>query len=161
MLLFHLLNRLIDMKKIIFIATILTILAGCAVGPKYSLPETKKPEAYAQAAKADSIASDSVTNLKWWDVYKDSALVNLIDTAIIKNLDLKSALARVEEAKAILGFNQANMFPFFDYAGRARASDFGNIATGAGVAFPTNSFSVLGNVSWEIDLWGKDRKSVV
>lgn len=158
MLLFHLLNRLINMKKIIFIATILTILAGCAVGPKYSRPETKKPEAYAQAvASADSIASDSITNMKWWEVYKDSALVNLIDTAIINNLDLKTALARVEEAKAILGFNQANMFPFFDYAGRARASDFGNTATGAGVAFPTNSFSVLGNVSWEIDLWGKLR----
>lgn len=145
------------MKKIIFIATLI-ILAGCAVGPKYSRPETKKPDAYAQLmAKADSIASDSITNMKWWDVYKDSVLVDLIDTAIINNLDLKLALARVEEAKAILGFNQANMFPFFDYAGRARASDFGSTAAGAGVAFPTNSFSALGNVSWEIDLWGKLR----
>lgn len=156
--LFHLLNRPIDMKKIIFITSLLLILAGCALGPKYSRPDTKEPEGYAQAtAKADSIASDSITNMKWWDVYKDSVLVGLIDTAIINNLDLKTALARVDEAKAILGFNQANMFPFFDYSGRARASDFGATATGAGVAFPTNSFSVLGNVSWEIDLWGKLR----
>jgi multidrug efflux system outer membrane protein len=155
---FHHLNRLIDMKKIIFIGSVLIILAGCAVGPKYSRPETKKPEAYAQAAAtADSIARDSITNMKWWDVYKDSVLVALIDTAITNNLDLKVALARVEEAKAILGFNQANMFPFFDYSGKARASDFGNTATSAGVAFPSNSFSALGNVSWEIDLWGKLR----
>lgn len=142
------------MKKIIFIATLL-ILAGCAVGPKYSRPATKNPEKYTQAA--DSVATDSLTNMKWYDVYKDSVLVALIDTAIINNLDLKLALARVEEAKAILGFNQANMFPFFDYSGKARASDFGNTAAGAGVAFPGNSFSALGNVSWEIDLWGKLR----
>jgi multidrug efflux system outer membrane protein len=148
----------IDMKKIIFIASLLIILAGCAVGPKYSRPETKKPEAYAQAI-ADSLASDSITNMKWWDLYQDSVLIALIDSAIIHNLDLKVALARVEEAKAILGFNQANMFPFFDYSGRARASDFGGTATSAGVAFPGNSFSALGNVSWEIDLWGKLRHS--
>jgi outer membrane protein, multidrug efflux system len=153
---YHLLNMHIDMKKIIFIASLLIILAGCAVGPKYSRPETKKPEAYAQAI-ADSLAGDSITNMKWWDLYKDSVLIALIDSAIIHNLDLKVALARVEEAKAILGFNQANMFPFFDYSGRARASDFGGTATSAGVAFPGNSFSVMGNVSWEIDLWGKLR----
>lgn len=153
---YHLLNTHIDMKKIIFIASLLLILAGCAVGPKYSRPETKKPEAYTQA-KIDSIAGDSITNMKWWDVYKDSVLIALIDSAIIHNLDLKVALARVEEAKAILGFNQANMFPFFDYSGAARATNFGNTASSAGVAFPGNSFSVLGNVSWEIDLWGKLR----
>jgi multidrug efflux system outer membrane protein len=73
------------------------------------------------------------------------------------NLDLRIAAQRVEESKAILGFNKANMLPFIDYSARARASDFRQNSSDAGVTFPNNSFSLLGNVSWEIDLWGRLR----
>lgn len=140
------------MKKII-IGSLLVVLAGCAVGPKYSRPETKQAEAYTQVATK----SDSITNLKWWDVYQDTTLQKLIYLAIDSNLDLSIAISRVEEAKAILGYNQANMFPFFDYSARGRASDFGSSAEGAAIAFTPNSVSLLGNVSWEIDVWGKLR----
>ena len=152
MLQFHLLNQLIDMKRITIIFVLL-ILSGCVFGPKYSRPAIKKPEGYTQVATK----TDSITNMKWWDVYQDSVLQSLIKKSIDSNLDLMTAVSRVDEAKAILGFNQANMFPFFDYAGRARATDFGSTGTQAGIGFPTNSFSALGNVSWEIDLWGKLR----
>lgn len=141
------------MKKIVIIGTLLIILAGCAVGPKYSRPETKKPSAYAQAAQA----SDSITNIKWWDVYQDTVLQSLIKVALDSNLDLLTAVARVEESKAILGFNKANLAPFIDYSARGRASDFRDISSEAGVAFPTNSLGLMGNVSWEIDVWGKLR----
>jgi len=140
------------MKKIIFIGSIL-ILAGCAVGPKYSRPTTKKPEAYSQAVTK----TDSITNMKWWEVYQDTALQKLITLAIDSNFDLIIAIARVDEAKAILGYNQANMFPFLDYSAKGRASDFGSDASQSGVAFSQNSVALLGNVSWEIDLWGKLR----
>lgn len=141
------------MKNKLFIGIFVVVLAGCAVGPKYSRPETKKPEAYVQA----TTKSDSITNMKWWDVYQDSALHALIQIAIDSNLDLRTAIARVEEAKAILGYNKANMGPFFDYSAKARASDFRSTASQAGVAFPSNSFGLFGNVSWEIDVWGKLR----
>lgn len=140
------------MKKIIFIG-FLSVLAGCAVGPKYSRPTTKKPETYSQAATK----SDSITNMKWWEVYQDTALQKLITIAIDSNFDLSIAIARVDEAKAMLGYNQANMFPFLDYSARGRASDFGSDASQSGVAFSQNSVALLGNVSWEIDLWGKLR----
>lgn len=141
------------MKKIIVIGAVLFVLASCAVGPKYSRPNVKKPEAYTQAASK----SDSITNLKWWDVYKDTALQKLIYMAIDSNLDLSIAIARVDEAKAILGYNQANLFPFIDYTAKGRASDFRNSAEQAGVTFSQTSVATLGNVSWEIDLWGKLR----
>ena len=140
------------MKRIIFIG-FLWVLAGCAVGPKYSRPNTKKPEVYVQA----TTKSDSITNLKWWDVYQDTVLNKLITMAIDSNLDLSIAIARVDEAKAILGYNQANMFPFFDYKAGGRASDFRSASEQAGVMFSQNSANLLGNVSWEIDLWGKLR----
>lgn len=141
------------MKKIIFIGSFVLLLAGCAVGPKYSRPDAKKPEAYIQT----TVKTDSVTNLKWWEVYQDSALQSLIKVAVDSNLDLKTAVARVEESKAILGFNKANLWPSIEYSARARATDFRTISEGAGVAFPTNSYSALGNVYWEIDLWEKLR----
>lgn len=141
------------MKKILAIGSFVLILTGCAVGPKYTRPDLKKPAGYAQAASP----SDSITNLKWWDVYQDSALQKLIQVAIDSNLDLNTAIARVDEAKAILGYNQANLFPFLDYSARGRASDFRSTAEGAGVTFPQSSVALMGNVSWEIDLWGKLR----
>jgi multidrug efflux system outer membrane protein len=141
------------MKNKFITGFILVVLAGCAVGPKYSRPETTKPQAYTQAA----VKTDSITNLKWWDVYQDTVLQKLIRIAVDSNLDLRTAIARVDEAKAILGFNQANMFPFLDYTARGRASDFRSTSEQAGITFPQNSVGVLGNISWEIDVWGKLR----
>jgi multidrug efflux system outer membrane protein len=141
------------MKKIVA-AVLLSLLAGaCAVGPKYGRPQTARHDTWAQAPST----TDSITNLKWWEVYADTVLQNLIQVALDSNLDLLTAAARVEESKAILGYNKANLYPFVDYSGRARATDFRNQSEDAGVTFPTNSFSVLGNISWEIDLWGKLR----
>jgi outer membrane protein, multidrug efflux system len=141
------------MKKIVFISSIVLFVAGCAVGPKYSRPKTKNPQAYGQA----TFKTDSITNLKWWELYQDSILQSLIYLALDSNLNLMIAAERVEESKAILGFNKANMLPFIDYSARARATEFRETSTEAGVTFPNNSFSLLGNVSWEIDLWGRLR----
>jgi multidrug efflux system outer membrane protein len=140
------------MKRIIIIFSIL-VLAGCAVGPKYSRPETKAPASYTQ----EHVKSDSITNLKWWEVFQDSALIKLVHIALKENKYLLTAVSRVDEAKAILGYNKANLGPFLDYSVRARNTNFGATAEGATVAFPTNSYSTLGNVSWEIDIWGKLR----
>ncbi len=141
------------MKKIIFIGITLSVLAGCAVGPKYSRPETKAPTSYAQ----EHTKSDSITSLKWWEVFQDSALQKLIHISLKENKDLLTAISRVEESKAVLGYNKANLGPFLDYSARARNTNFGSTAEGATVAFPTNSYSLLGNISWEIDIWGRLR----
>jgi multidrug efflux system outer membrane protein len=141
------------MNKIFFISSIVIFVAGCAVGPKYKRPQTKDPNVYTQA----TLRSDSITNLKWWEVYQDTILQSLIYQALDSNLDLRIAAERVEESKAILGFNKANLLPFIDYSARARASDFRVNSSEAGVTFPNNSLALLGNVSWEIDLWGRLR----
>ncbi|MFN9329612.1 MAG: efflux transporter outer membrane subunit [Cyclobacteriaceae bacterium] len=141
------------MKSVLLGIGVLVMVASCMVGPKYSRPTTLQPEKYVQAPTS----SDSITNLKWWDVYQDTTLQRLIRGAIEANYDLKIAIARVDEAKAILGFNQANLFPFLDYRAQGRASEFRSSASQAGVGFPGNSVSLLGNVSWEIDIWGRLR----
>ncbi|GAA0879024.1 efflux transporter outer membrane subunit [Algoriphagus jejuensis] len=144
------------MKNLIIPIFIVLVLAGCAVGPKYSRPETvetKTPEVYFQPVENP----DSITNLAWWDVYQDTVLRSLIQNAVDSNLNLLTAMARVEEAQAILGYNKANMGPSIGYGASARASEYRERAQEAGVGFNTNSYSVLGNISWEIDIWGKLR----
>ena len=68
-----------------------------------------------------------------------------------------TAVYRVEEAKAILGYNKANLYPFLDYSAMGRTTEFRNYSEQAGVTFSPNMVGLLGNVSWEIDLWGKLR----
>ena len=141
------------MKKILLIAFILLGLSRCVVGPKYKRPETKQNKTYAQA----TTSTESITQLKWWDIYHDEALQSLIRMAVDSNRDILTAIARVEESRAVLGFNRANMFPFLDFSVRGRSSEFRRAAEEAEVAFLQNSLSLLGNVSWEIDVWGRLR----
>lgn len=144
------------MKNLIIPIVSLLVLAGCAVGPKYSRPETvetRTPEGYFQGTDN----TDSITNLVWWEVYQDTVLQSLIQYAVDSNLNLLTAMARVEEAQAILGYNKANMGPAIGYGGSARFSDYRERAEQAGVGFSSDSYSVLGNISWEIDIWGKLR----
>ena len=137
------------MKRIIIILFSIIVLNGCMVGPKYSRPTaTKAPASYTQ----EQTKSDSITRLKWWEVFQDSALNQLIRISLKENKDLLTAISHVEESKAILGYNKANLNPFLDYSIRARNTNFGTTAEGTTVAFPTNSYSALGNVSWEIDI---------
>lgn len=143
------------MKNLALIILLGLVLVGCKVGPKYEKPEMQQPPKYTQAATS----TDSITNLAWWEVYQDETLKGLIQTALDSNLNLLQAAARVEEAKATLGFNKANLYPMLNYNALGRAANFRDFAQDAGVAFSPNMLAVLGNVSWEIDFWGKLRRA--
>lgn len=143
------------MKNLALIILLGLALVGCKVGPKYEKPEMQQPPKYTQAATS----TDSITNLAWWEVYQDETLKGLIQTALDSNLNLLQAAARVEEAKATLGFNKANLYPMLNYNALGRTADFGSSSEGAGLAFSQNMLGLLGNVSWEIDFWGKLRRA--
>lgn len=143
------------MKNLALIILLSLALVGCKVGPKYEKPEMQQPPKYTQAATS----TDSITNLAWWEVYQDETLKGLIQTALDSNLNLLQAAARVEEAKATLGFNKANLYPMLNYSAIGRTADFGSSSEGAGLAFSQNMLGLLGNVSWEIDFWGKLRRA--
>lgn len=140
------------MKKTITCICVL-IAAGCAVGPKYSRPDTKAPQAYMQSASK----TDSITSMKWWELFQDTVLQGLVKISLQNNRDLLTAMSRVDQSRAVLGYNKANLGPSLDYNFRARATDFGQTGKDATVAFPTNSFAALGVLNWEIDIWGRLR----
>src|SRR2546423_1346366 len=139
------------------IAFVVIISTGCSVGPNYKRPAITPPESF--RGVLGPVATNSLAELPWWEVFKDDALQTLIRTALTNNYDLRIAISRVEQARAIAAQNRAEFFPQLDYqasAGRRRSWRSGvPFANGGRTA---NSFVGAGNVSWEIDIWGRIRR---
>ena len=96
---------------------ILLGLAGCMVGPDFQKPVVDTPQHYLY----DSLAADTVLNLEWWNLFRDSTLKALIDTALLRNPDVLIAASRTEEARAVVGYTKADMYPFFPIPAMAAA----------------------------------------
>jgi multidrug efflux system outer membrane protein len=137
------------------IATFTTVLllSACAMGPDYERPEVPVPAEFDEQV----MPGLSIANLKWWELFHDEDLTVLVETALADNNELAIAIARIEEARAALGFVRADQFPNLDAgAGAGR----GNTATGVGVPGNINdAFILSANLSFELDLWGKLRRS--
>jgi len=134
---------------------LLTLVAGCAVGPNYKRPPINSPEAFRGET---NISTNSLANLPWWQVFHDDTLQNLIQTALTNNYDLRIAVTRVEQARAIAAQARAGFFPQINYA--ASAAKGQNVA--GNTPSPTGTsgtvFAADANASWEIDLWGRIRR---
>ncbi len=135
----------------------LAILGGCAVGPNYKRPAVQAPENFRFTG---SQTTNSLGDLPWWQVFKDPILLNLIGTALTNNYDLKQAVARVEQARNQAAAANAAFFPQAGYGGdigRGRNALYNSPATLNG-ATETSALLNL-NATWEIDLWGRIRRS--
>jgi multidrug efflux system outer membrane protein len=134
----------------------LLALVGCAVGPDYKRPPVNAPEAFRGESE---ISTNSFADLPWWQVFKDDTLQILIRTALTNNYDLRIAVTRAEQARAMAAEARAGFFPQVDYAATAAR---GQNVGGGNIPSPTgtigNVFAADVNVSWEIDLWGRIRR---
>jgi outer membrane protein, multidrug efflux system len=142
-------------RQLFCLALLLGWMAGCAVGPNYKRPAITAPEQTRGAAGAAQAAS--LADSGWWDVFHDDALRGLIDEALQKSYDVRVALARVEEARANAGIARSEFFPQATYQAqwsRSRESDI--LAPGVGTV---SLHDVNLGASWEIDLWGRIRRS--
>lgn len=130
-------------------------LAGCAVGPNYQRPPTAAPETFRGESEA---ATNGFANLPWWQVFHDDALQQLVRLALTNNYDLRIAVTRVEQARALAAQARSQFFPQLNYgafAGRGKnVSDNLPSPTGTGGAV----FGLDANASWEVDLWGRIRR---
>jgi multidrug efflux system outer membrane protein len=143
------------MKKVIFLP-VFVLLAGCAVGPNYKRPAVGVPTDY-RAAMPPQPPVASLGNEKWWDVYQDPVLTQLIHTAIQQNYDARIAATRVLEAQAQLGITRANQFP----SASVGANVYSQQNAKASTSFPAhevNAGQLNLSVIWNLDFWGKYRR---
>src|SRR3954452_10847848 len=101
------------MKKPWIIFTLVAgLLTGCSVGPNYHRPDVKAPDVFRGSPGATPPAElTSLADTKWFELFKDSQLQELIRTALVQNYDLRTAVARVDAARASLGIIRADRFP--------------------------------------------------
>jgi multidrug efflux system outer membrane protein len=149
---------------VILVMSSIGLLQSCAVGPDYVEPEA------AAATATDRWHQNMVKGLSegqadlqtWWTVFNDPVLNDIIQRATQGNLDLREAFARIQEARARRGFAKGQFYPDVNGGGlweRRRESEaFRNINT---TDNRNENYAAVGmDGSWEIDAWGRIRRSV-
>ena len=141
----------------VFCLVVLT-LTGCLVGPNYKRPIVNTPTTYRGLTdtEAASVTPASLGDQKWWEVFQDQQLQQLIRTALQQNYDVRIAAERVLEAQDQLGITRANQYPSVSVNGTG--ASLRNPATGPIPSYTYNYGRVAGNATWEPDFWGMFRR---
>lgn len=136
------------------------VLSACAaVGPNYERPELDLPAAWSASTQA-GLAAGPTQLTQWWTSFEDPDLARLVERALTQNLDLRVAFARLEEARALRGMAAGERLPSMDarasYEHRRESEN-----TPFGEFVPKSDIHAAGfDATWELDLWGRVRRSV-
>ena len=122
---------------------LLMSVQGCKVGEDYERQEMPIPQTFSQDFPKDS----AISNITWWELFQDSVLVDLIDSALINNQDIQIAISRMQEAALQIDVARADYYPLIGY--NAYGSSFAN----SEVSGLNNQAGGGLNVSYTVDLW--------
>src|SRR6202165_4175545 len=153
-------------RRMAWAAFAASALFGCSVGPNYVRPTAESPSAYKEAIPWKPAAPrDQEPRGNWWEVFKDPKLDALVAPVEVSNQTIKVAEARVREAQALTQQARAALFPLVSAnASASRSSSRGasgsSVNTSGQGGGPRNDYNVALNVSWEVDLWGRIRRTV-
>ena len=146
------------MKALLKYSSILILLVfavSCKVGPNRETPVVESDDLY----RYDSLstAADTVVNLRWWEMFNDPVLNELVKTALDSNRDAKIAASRVAQARASLGFTKADMWPGVGY--QANYQNGNVVQQQLGLPGTNQNLTVGASFNWELDFWGKFRRA--
>jgi outer membrane protein, multidrug efflux system len=140
-----------------------TLLAGaCTVGPDYERPKVEEltPASWRWKPAEPREAADKG---EWWRLLGDPALDALVGQALAQNQDLRSAVARVDAARASARIAKSEFFPSLSIGALyRREATSGNLPTPIPVTVPAGhleTYSIPLDLSYEVDLWGRVRRS--
>lgn len=160
------------LKQATVAIAVLLFISSCSV-PKTTVEKDISPELTGQAGQVMN-DSTSIGSLAWRDVFTDSQLISLIDSALINNLDVRQAIHRIEMAQSNFKFRKSALYPSLDAAVEGGLRKYGHY-TESGIGNYDSNFSenltddeklpepfipdyfVGVRSSWELDLWGKLR----
>lgn len=143
------------MRRALVVLTVAVASTGCLMGPDYQRPVVPTPAEYRDAAPGQDAAT--IADLPWWTVFKDPELLSLIGEAVQNNRDLRVAIARVEQARALARIQKAQILPA---VGANAGASYGRGSLTLPSEDPRSSavFTVDAQLSWEIDVWGRIRR---
>ena len=152
-------------KSLVFPTIAATLLAGCTVGPNYQRPAIPAPANFRAPEGTPTFDPESVGDLKWFEVFKDEKLQELVRAALAQNYDLRDAAARVEAATAQLGVTRSNQYPNVGAGADISTIRLSrNGQTPLSVAFVPSQNRTFGGatldlLSFEVDIWGRLRRA--
>jgi outer membrane protein, multidrug efflux system len=160
--------------------------AGCSAGPSYR-PEAVVPastrvgtaesspgarrffDSLAAARAADTatgnaaplqsreLLPDSLLNLEWPDIFRDSTMLGLVRKALAQNRDVQTAISRIREFRADVGIARAPLFPSLTGNGSVSTNQ---VALGSFPPTQYDAFRLTADVAWELDFWGRIRRGI-
>lgn len=153
------------------IMMMVVILAGCAVGPDYKRPSLDLPKSAFDSTLLSNQQQQSL--LSWWTRFDDPVLNNLIDQALDANLNIALQVQRVRQARAQLGYQDAQLYPSISgqaqgmrqkssaaaQGGSAAGGRSGASGVSAGGGQRYNYFSVAATLNYELDVFGGLRRA--
>ena len=125
------------------------------MGPDYERPKIDMEDRFRMADGPPD--APSLANLAWWDLMRDEQLQQLIRVALAENKDMQRAVATIEEFQARTMLAKSDYLPGVTFATSMPAARKANFLF-PGFASPFNYY-LLGNLAWEIDLWGRVRRT--
>ena len=149
------------MKRFVILFLILALFNTFAFGQKHQRPKVQTPAEFRSAPPGND--PQTIADLKWFELFGDKALQELIQAALAGNYDLREAVARIEQARANYGLERSNQFPTIAAStdiiteGRSRSGS-------AEIPAPINRTRTFGSVllnllTFELDIWGRLRKA--
>jgi NodT family efflux transporter outer membrane factor (OMF) lipoprotein len=148
-------------RAILLLSASATLLAACS-GVTARKPDTRVPVAYEAPAAATDAALPAQALDQWWLLFNDPQLTGLIETALANAPDAKSALARLDEARANRSQAFFSTLPQGNLQGNAQTQNT-EVLSGNNLFSPAgrvNTYSANFNVSWELDLFGRSRAAL-
>jgi outer membrane protein, multidrug efflux system len=142
-------------RALLISLNLLLLFAGCAVGPNYKRPEYPVPPIHrsetALPAPAAAAAGPTLGDMKWFDLFRDEKLQELIRTALKDNFDIRIAAQRVLAAQAFITVEKSALYP--SVGAEVSADEQRGVNRGLSSVFGG------GRVFWELDVWGRIRRS--
>jgi len=142
-------------RSLLRVSVALALSSGCINGPNYHKPAVATPSAYRGGSSAPAVASFG--DQKWWDIFQDDALRELIRAALQQNYDVRIAAARIVEARAQLGITRADQLP--EVGAQASVVSQRTPQVAGRPALETSPTQLSLSFGWELDFWGKFRRA--
>lgn len=150
------------MKPFYLILPAAFALASCMLGPDFQVPGASGGSKW----KEGQATSGTRLPDNWWRLFNDRELTRLVDRALTANNDLAAAKARVDTARALVGVDQAKLFPTLDLSGSGGVSRSsgdvlrGNLPPGASVDLQSQRYRSTFDLAYDPDLWGRNKRLI-
>ena len=161
-------NALTSFSMVALVGGFGIALAGCALGPDYQQPEASSLQLHDQFYGQQQVThvdehgqpvTASIAAERWQSIYNDEQLKQVIDEALANNLDLQSARSNVRAAQAASTIASAGFWPSLGLNHESERERLTDNASGGNTSSFEDSHNLYGLLSWELDLWGVNRRN--